>query len=93
MGRNIPSTRKKLDDIVRDIRNFSKLIMDEKLKSALEKILEVWYREIGAVSNSGNPLLLFNLLLLNIAHHQALLEDILKRIQELERKIEEMNLD
>ena len=67
--------------------------MDEKLKSVFEKVPEVWYREIGAISNSGNPLLLFNLLLLNIAHHQALLEDLLKKVQELERKIGKMNLD
>ncbi len=87
MGRNLPSIRRKIDEIVKDVNKMVKLVKDKHIKMGLENIYGIWYGESASLSVSNNPLLPFNLLLLNIAKLEADLRRIMERLDRLEKKV------
>ena len=87
MGRNIPSIRKKIDEIVEDVSHLAKFIRDPEIRENLEKIVEKWREESGAISHSRNPLIYFNLLLLTLADVSSKVEKLSKKLNEIEKLI------
>jgi hypothetical protein len=83
MGRATPSFREKYRETVEALRSELVELLRKERREAFEKLEKVWNEELGAISNCSNPYILGSLLLV------ALL-DLERKVEELERRMGEL---
>lgn len=90
MGRITPSFRIVFKEILRDLRDYSRALMDLARRDAFNSLVKAWSSELGAMSYARIPAALDAMLLTGVVDNRKLIMELQKQVKTLESKLQRL---